>query len=330
LLTLPSFEMARPRSLEEALGALAEDGARVLAGGTDLVPNMKRGLVAPRRLVSVRHVRELAGVRIDEDGALILGAATTLADVAADARVREGWPAIARAADMAASPPIRNVATVGGNVCLDTRCSFYDQSAFWRGALGHCTKTCGQTCHVVEGGRRCVAAFAADTPVALVAYGARVRVASCRGARVMPLEELYVADGARHTVLAPGELVTAVEVPPPPARTRAAYSKVRVRGAIDFPALAMAARVSFAADVAVDGVALVVGAVGPRPRAVGGLDDLARGRPLDARVIDAVAERAREACRPFTTGAVDAAHLRAVLPVHVRRLLEDLRREVKS
>ncbi len=136
----------------------------LVAGGTDVVPNMKRGLLEPERLVSLRRVPELAGVRIEADGTLVLGAATTLAEIARDSRVVQGWPVVAQAARAVASAQIRNVATLGGNLCLDTRCAYYDQSGFWRNALGHCIKTCGDVCHVVPQGQRCVAAFSADPP----------------------------------------------------------------------------------------------------------------------------------------------------------------------
>jgi 4-hydroxybenzoyl-CoA reductase subunit beta len=320
MLTMPAFEVVRPRSLDAATEALAA-GGMLVAGGTDLVPNLKRGLLDPKRLVSLRRVDELRGVRIDGEGALVVGAGTLLVELAQDTRVKQTWPALAYAASLVATPAIRNVATLGGNVCLDTRCPYYDQTAFWRGALGHCLKTCGDVCHVVPSGRRCVAAFSADTPPVLIAYGATVALASTRGRRTVPLAELYVADGAKHTSHAPDEIVVELRVPRPSPRTRATYVKVRSRASIDFPALSIAMVLDFADDGAVRALSLVVGALGAKPRVVDGLDALAAGHPLDAGTVEAIASRAHAVCHPLDNVDVDAQWRRAVLPVHVRRAL---------
>ncbi len=323
MLTMPALDVVRPRSLDAAAEALAAGGVLV-AGGTDLVPNLKRGLLDPKRLVSLRRVDELRGVRVDEEGALVVGAGTLLVELAQDVRVRQTWPALAYAASLVATPAIRNVATLGGNVCLDTRCTYYDQTAFWRGALGHCLKTCGDVCHVVPSGRRCVAAFSADTPPVLIAYGATVTLASTRGRRTVPLEDLYVADGARHTSHARDEILVELRVPRPAPDTRAKYVKVRSRASIDFPALSIAMVVHFADDGAVHTLSLVVGALGAKPKVVDGLGALAAGHPLDMGTIEAVASRAFAACHPLDNVDVDAQWRRAVLPVHVRRALLEM------
>ena len=324
MLTLPPFAMVRARTLVEALDALGDGRGVPIAGGTDLVPNMKRGLLEPARLVSLRRVPELRGIRVEDDGALVLGAATTLAELAGDARVARGWPAVAQAAQAVASPQIRNAGTLGGNLCLDTRCIYYDQSAFWRGALGHCLKTCGDVCHVVPQGRRCVAAFSADTPPALIASGASVRLASGAGERTLALADLYTSDGAHNSVRRPDELLVDVRVPAPPPRTRGVYVKVRSRAAIDFPVLSMAAVVTRDGDDAVRSLALVVGALGAKPRTIDGLDALALGKRLDRDVVEAVSARAHAVCRPLPNLDGDPDWRRTVLPVYVRRALAAL------
>ena len=235
--------------------------------------------------------------------------------------MQRGWPALAQAAGLVASPAIRNVATLGGNVCLDTRCPYYNQTAFWRGALGHCLKTTGTVCHVVPAGRRCVAAFSADTPPALIAYGATVTLASTRGRRTLPLEDLYVADGARNTSRAADEVLVEVRVPRSAGGTKSAYVKVRSRASIDFPALSIALAATVGDDGVLHALSVVVGALGARPRVVDGLGPLAIGRPLTAVVIDAIAERARAVCHPLDNVDLDAGWRRSVLPVHVRRAL---------
>jgi 4-hydroxybenzoyl-CoA reductase subunit beta len=321
MLTIPPFELVRPRSLDAALDAIAAGGV-LIAGGTDLVPNLKRGLLEPDRLVSLGQVGELRSVRVDDEGALVAGAGSVLADLAADARVLEHWPALAQAAGLVASPAIRNAATLGGNVCLDTRCPYYNQTSFWRGALGHCLKTTGQLCHVVPSGRRCVAAFSADTPPALIAYGATATLASTRGRRKLRLEDLYVADGARNTTRAPDEILVEIRVPRPAEGTRSAYVKVRSRASIDFPALSIAVVAQVGGDRMLHAISLVVGALGARPRVVDGLGPIAIERSLDPTVIEAIAERARAVCHPLDNVDVDAQWRRSVLPVHVRRTLQ--------
>jgi len=228
---------------------------------------------------------------------------------------------VAQAARAVASPQIRNAATLGGNVCLDTRCAYYDQSHFWRGALGHCLKTCGDVCHVVPQGHRCVAAFSADTPPALIACGARVRLASQAGQRSMALSDFYTSDGAHNTVRRPDEILVDVRLPPPPPGTQGVYVKVRARAAIDFPVLSMAVALTRDRDETVQSIAVVVGALAAKPRVVDGLDSIAVGRPLDGRVIEAVADRAHAVCHPLQNLDGDAGWRRAVLPVHLRRAL---------
>jgi len=324
VLTLPSFTFVRARDLAEALDALADGTTLPIAGGTDVVPAMKRGVLAPRRLLSLRRIPELRGIRQEDDGTLVIGAATSLADLSADARVLRTWPAVASAAAAVGSPQIRNAGTVGGNLCLDTRCTFYDQSAFWRGALGHCLKTSGEICQVVARGRRCVAALSADLPPPLIAHGASVRFASARGERTMPLSAFYKPDGAHNTVRQPDEILVDVRLPRPSHGVRGIYVKVRSRASIDFPCLSLAAVVECGSDGVVRGLRLVVGALASTPRVIDGLDAIATGVPLEATVIRRIAERAYASCHPLPNSDVDADWRRAVLPVHVRRALASL------
>lgn len=327
MLTLPNIDIARPTTIAEALEALrgAPGEAVILAGGTDLVPALKEGVRAPKRVVSLRRVEGLRGIRREADGALVIGAATTLAEIADDARLRESHAAIAEAASVVASPQIRNMATLGGNVCLDTRCGFYDQSAFWRDALGHCLKTCGDACHIVEGGRRCVAAASADTPAPLLAYGASLRLVSPAGERTVPLAAFFVADGASNTVRSAEEILVDVRVPPNAAGAKSAYAKLRPRRAIDFPLLGVALAVWLDGAVA-RRVTLVVTALGARPRVVTGTDEVARGRALDADLASALGRLAHAQCRPLGNLGGDVAWRRDMIPVLVRRAVAKLAR----
>ncbi|MBI4954518.1 MAG: FAD binding domain-containing protein [Myxococcales bacterium] len=323
MLVLPELEVARPRSLEAALGALAvpPGEAAVLAGGTDLLPALKLGLRAPRLLVSLRALGELRAVR-EVDGALHVGAGVTLADLAADARVRAHAPAVADAAGLVGSPQVRNMGTLGGNLCLDTRCGYYDQTEFWRDALGNCLRTTPVECHVVPGGKNCVAAFSADTPPPLLALGAHVRLASeAGGERLVPLRAFYTADGIENTERRHDELVVGVVVPAEARRARTSYQKLRLRQAIDFPLLGVAAAAWLDGAGRVERLVLVVTALGAKPRFVGKLEELV-GEPLDARRIARAAERARAQCHPLTNLATDTAWRRDMTGVLVRRALE--------
>ena len=324
MLRLPPFRFHRPESVDGALELLEKHAgaALLVAGGTDVIPNMKHRLHDPEHLISIRRLSELRGVR-DGDEGLELGAGETLAAIASDRLVRERLPALATAAGQVAGPQLRNAGTLGGNLCLDTRCTYYNQSYGWRRALGFCLKKDGDTCHVTQVGRKCVAAHSADTPPVLWALDARVELVSPGGERWVPVDDFFVADGIRNTVREPDEIATRIRVPQPLPGTRMAFRKVRPRNAIDFPVLNVAA-VARTEDGVVRELRVVVSALGSRPREVTGLEELV-GAPLDDAAIRDVAERAHQQCRPLTNMIVDPEWRRAMVPVYVTRALNELR-----
>jgi 4-hydroxybenzoyl-CoA reductase subunit beta len=324
MLRLPPFEYHRPGTVEEAVRLLETLGesALAVAGGTDVIPNMKHRLHEPGHLVSLRHIEALRGVTA-RDGELVIGAGETLAGVAGHPLVAEHAPALAAAAGQVAGPQLRSMGTVGGNLCLDTRCTYYNQSYFWRRSLGFCLKKDGDTCHVTQVGRKCVAAHSADTPPVLWAMGAAVDLTGPEGDRSVPVDAFFVADGIVNTVRQPAELVTRVRVPLPPPGMRSAFMKVRQRSSIDFPVLNLAVAARFEADDSLGSIRLVVSALGSRPREVTGLEDVV-GRTLDGDTVELVAERAHQQCRPLTNIIVDPEWRRAMVPVYVRRLLRDV------
>lgn len=325
MLRLPAFEYHRPETLEEAARLLDGFGDQALpiAGGTDLVPNMKHGLFEPAHLVSLRGVRELRGIAV-RGSELVIGAGETLAVVAAHPLVRLHATSVAEAAGLVAGPQLRNAGTIGGNLCLDTRCTYYNQTRFWRQSLGYCLKKDGDTCHVTRVGRKCVAAHSADTPPALMTLDASVDLVSARGERAVPVTELFIADGIWNSVRRPDEILVRVRVPLPPEGTRTAFRKIRQRNAIDFPLLNMAVACGLDRDERVRSIRLVVSALGSRPRVVSGLDEVATGRALDDEVVEAVAAKAHQQCRPLTNIIVDPEWRRAMVPVHVSRMLRGL------
>ncbi len=323
MLTLPVFEWVRPadeRALLEHLGAHAAESL-VVAGGTDAVPNLKHRLHEPRYLVSIAHLREWSFVRHEADG-LHLGPLVTLAALAAEPRVRAEFPALASAAGQVASPQIRNMGTLGGNLCLDTRCTYYNQTHFWRESLGFCLKKDGTRCHVVPQGRRCVAAHSSDVAPVLIALDAEVEIASARARRTIRVEDFFVGDGIHNNVLGPAEVVTRVFVPARARGLASAYRKLRPRKSIDFPMLsvAFAARL---ANGACDDAKLVVSAIAAKPRTVNGVADLARDRALDDTLARAIGDLAHRQCQPLINVPYDAEWRRAMVPVIVRRTVLD-------
>jgi 4-hydroxybenzoyl-CoA reductase subunit beta len=319
VLTLPRFEWVSPTSVEAALALLSDTPGEALlvAGGTDAVPNLKHRLHEPKRIVHLGGVRELRFLREDAEH-LTIGALATLDDVSRDEAVRKHHPALAKAAGLVAGPQLRNMGTIGGNLCLDTRCTYYNQTFFWREALGFCLKKDGEHCHVVPQGRRCVAAHSSDVAPVLIALGAEVEIASRAGRRTIPVEGFFLGDGVHNNVLQPGELVTQVRVP---ARSRAlscGYQKLRPRNAIDFPMLSVALAVR-ANGKGCEEIRLVVSALAAKPRSVGGLEAIAVGRTLDDAVIEGIAQAAYKQCRPQTSVPYDVDWRHEMVPVFVKR-----------
>ncbi len=317
MMTLPAVEVLRPQSVKDAVEALrAHPGSRVLAGGTDIVPNLKYGMYDTQHLVALRGLsKELRYVR--DGGDLRLGALCTIDELAHDELVKARAPALAEACPQIAGPQLRRMGTLGGNLCLDTRCVYINQSYFWRNALGFCLKKDGTLCHVVAGGKRCVAAASNDTAPVLLSLDASVRLVSPRGERVMPLRDFYLQDGVHNTVLAPDELLVEVLVPARAVSLKQAFAKLRTRAAIDFPALNLA--VAMEVDQgALRSVALCVSAIAARPALIKPLHDLL-GHPADARLAEELGRRAQRQCKPLTNIGIDPLWRRDVLPVLVRR-----------
>lgn len=326
MLRLPKFELHEPRTLAEAVGLLAATpGARIVAGGTDLLVNMKHEIETPPALVSLERVAGLRGVRALADGRISIGAMTRLSEVAADERVKRACPALAQAASLVAGPQLRDMGTIGGNLLLDTRCQWINQSRFWREALGWCLKKDGTKCHVVEGGSKCVAAASNDTAPALMSLDAMLRFASPRGERVVPVDELWLADGIYNKKLDRDEILAAIELPATPAGHRGAYGKLRERGSIDFPLYGVAVRLDLdGAKVARASLCCV--ALQARPLKLAKAADLLVGvdtadaAAFDAAV-DACAAAAHKLCHPMPNIPGDHEWRREMVPVHVKRTL---------
>ena len=328
MLRLPKFEVARPHSVSEAVTLLSEAGpaAMIVAGGTDLLPNLKHELFTPDLLVSLAEIAELSGVREETNGWIAIGAMTSLADVAAHAALARRAPALAQAAGLVAGPQLRSMGTLGGNVMLDTRCQWYNQTYFWRQALGFCLKKDGTLCHVVAGGKKCVAAASNDTAPALMTLSAVLAIEGPDGRRTIPVDEFWVADGIWNKKLEPGEILVEVRIPPAAPGHRGAYGKLRERGSIDFPLLGVAARLDLDEKGAVADADLVVTALAARPlrilKARASLERTKPGTPEFEAAAALTAAQAQKQCHPLENIPGDADYRREMVPVLVRRTLE--------
>lgn len=324
MLRLHSYAYHRPTNLAAALELLAAhpEDAMLIAGGTDVMPNMKHRLFTPDHLIGVRSLPELHGIAIGNNE-LVIGAGESLADISLNALVQTHARALAQAAGSVAGPQLRNMGTLGGNLCLDTRCTYYNQTYFWRDALGFCLKKDGEVCHVTKVGKKCVAAHSADTPPVLMTLNAVVDLVSPRGTRTVPVQDFFIADGIWNSVRRRDEIVTRVRIPLPRASVVTSFTKVRQRNSIDFPLLNIAVAADLDGDVLRD-LRIVVSALGARPRVVTGLDKVAAGKALSADTINAAAERAFQQCHPLENIIVDPDWRREMVRVYVKRALRGL------
>jgi 4-hydroxybenzoyl-CoA reductase subunit beta len=321
---LPPFRYLGPRRLEDAIAWLAEHGpeAMPVAGGTDLYPNMKRRQFEPRVLVGLRGVRELDGIRGRAQDGLRLGAGATLTEVATHPEVRAHHPALARAAGVVSTPQLRNVGTLGGNLCVDTRCNYYNQSFEWRQAIGFCMKKDGDICLVAPGSPRCWAVSSSDTAPVLWALGAEATLAGPGGERRVPVSALYRDDGIRYLGLAPGEILTEVRLPPADG-WRATYWKLRRRGAFDFPVLGVAVALRLEGEVCRE-ARVVLGAVASQPREVPEAAGVLVGERLGPEVIARAAAAAARPAKPLDNTDMVYHYRKRMTRVYVERALTEL------
>ncbi len=324
-MSLPPFEVFRPRTLDAAIEALARNGgdAQVVAGGTDLIPSLNQKLFAPRVLVDLKGIRELDFIRFDPGHGLELGALTRITALAESAIVARHFPVLREAARTIASPLLRNMGTLGGNLCLDTRCLYYNQSAFWREALGYCIKKDGSVCHVAPGGRLCWAVFSGDTAPALLALEARVQLAGPRGVRELPLAEFYVDDGLLRNTKSREEIVTGVRVPAASAGWSGCYKKLRIRQSIDYPLAGVAAMMRTDSDGVCLDARIALTAVNPSPRLVKAAEVL-KGHRYSAILVEEIAREAIRTAKPLRTSASTPEFRRHMVRTFVRRTLEEL------
>lgn len=317
---LPAFHLSRPHDVQAAIAARsAHAGSRFLAGGTDLLVSVRHGLSAPEYLIDLSGVAELAEVSVTDAGARI-GAGVTIAALLRMPALTMTYRAVAQAADAIGGPGHRALGTIGGNLCLDTRCIFYNQSEWWRAANGYCLKHQGDVCHVAPQGQHCHAAFTGDLAPALLALGADVEIAGAQGRRRIPLGELYAEDGRAHLKLADNELVVAVHLPPNPPPS--GYAKVRVRGAIDYPLAGVAVALA-ASGGAVRALRIALTGTNSRPFMLAGTEAFV-GRPLDDKALLDIERRVQKQVQPMRTTVASAQYRRLAAAGLARRLAANL------
>ena len=324
MLRLPPFEYLRPRTVPEAAEMLAaHDGlAMAIAGGSDLLPKMKRRQIEPTHLVGLRGLSELAGISAEPDGSLRIGAAETLAAICTAPEVERSAPALATAARSVSTPQLRATGTLGGNVLVDTRCTYYDQTYEWRRALGFCFKKDGDWCPLAPGGKRCWSVSSSDTVPVLIALAASATLTGPAGTRTLPVEDLYADDGLAPVRKERAEILTSILIPPADG-LRATYWKLRRRESFDFPILGVAAALDLRDGVVIR-ARIVLGAVASQPLRATAAEDLLVGRPLTAEAIEEAAQLASNPARPLDNTDLEHYWRKRMSRVYVRRALEEL------
>jgi len=352
-LSLPQFKLLRPRSVEEAVEFLGKHSAcvgegdapalaqsaqtprgpdgrgrpsphvpsvsiRVIAGGTDLIPSMRQKLFEPEYVLDLRRIAAMQGIKPQPDGGVEIGALTTLRAIECSDFLRQHYPVLTEAAATVASPVLRNMGTIGGNICLDTRCLWYNQSLTWRKGCGFCIKKDGDLCHVAPGGTKCWAVFSGDTPPALLCLNAEIEIASAAGRCRLPLYDFYTGLGDNYRKLQPNELVTRVFLPASAAGYRGVYRKLRVRGSIDYP-LAGVAVVMKRSNGHIADAQVGITAVNPAPLLVKGAGELLAGKAVDEALAEAVGDLAARTAKPLTTSALTPEYRREMIRVFTKR-----------
>ena len=319
-MSLPEFKLLRPRTLKEARQALADHAAeiQIIAGGTDLIPSLRQRLFEPKYVLDIRGIGELRGIHPQKGSGVEIGALTTLTQIEHSDFLRQHYTVLTEAAKTVASPILRNMGTLGGNICLDTRCLWYNQSLTWRKGCGFCIKKDGDLCHVAPGGTKCWAAFSGDTPPALLCLGAEIEIVGPSGARRIPLADFYTKIGDTYKKLERNELVTRIFLPETAANLRGSYFKLRIRGSIDYPlaGVAVALRRN---NAHVEDARVAITAVNPAPLLLRGAREALEGKRVNEELAAEIGELAARTAKPLTTSALTPEYRREMIRVFTKR-----------
>jgi 4-hydroxybenzoyl-CoA reductase subunit beta len=312
-MSLPVFEVYLPSSLEDAVTFLSEnvEDTKVIAGGTDLVPSLKQKLFEPQYLLDIKPIKELHGIHEIPDGGVRIGALTTITEMVENPLLQHHFSVLQQAAATVAGPSLRNVGTLGGNICLDTRCYWYNQSYFWRQSCGFCIKKDGSLCHVAPGSKTCWAVYSGDTAAALLTLDARLKLVSARGERLVTLPDFFVNDGLVRNRMEPDEILSEVLISGKVRDYQGAYEKYRIRGSVDYPlaGIAVAMRNNGDTDLRV-----ALTAVNPLPLLLKDPVSLLRNR-------DEIQKLAQRTAKPLKTSASTMEYRRHMIGIMLKRAL---------
>jgi 4-hydroxybenzoyl-CoA reductase subunit beta len=320
---LPRFEFVQPHSLQEVCSLLREHErkAALLAGGTALMVGLRYRLSKPTIVIDLKGLTALDCVGRNGSDGLAIGSMVTLETLEKSPLVLNECPTLGQAVQFVATPSIRHGATIGGNLCLDTRCIYYNQSEFWRSGQEACFKRGGDICHAVEKGRHCQAVYQGDLGPVLIAFGAEVKIASAKGEKIIPLAEFFTGRGEKPTVLKPDEILVEVRIPPSGRGAAGAYEKLRVREGMDFPMAGVAVVVKTNRDGAIEQAKIVLGAVGSSPIEASKAAGLLEGRKPTDDLLQSVSREAVDKAQPVGNLAMNASYRRKMVGVLVKRAL---------
>jgi 4-hydroxybenzoyl-CoA reductase subunit beta len=319
---MPNFQIHRPTTTIEAVKLSSEKPmVKFVAGGTDMIVNVRRGIEQPKNLIDLSSIVELKEIK-ENAHSIQIGAGVTLKELAGNNLIKNNYPAIAEAASSVAGGTHQHYGTLGGNLCLDTRCLFYNQSEWWRQSNDYCMKERGEICHVAPGGKRCFAAFSGDVAPTMLIYQAEVEILSPNGIKRISLADMYQNDGMNHLTLASGELVTVIHLPKDLGGIPSRYEKVRIRGSIDFPLAGVAVRLKMK-DKKVDDISIALTGVNPFPQIITGTDEY-KSKPLDEKNLDTLRDSVRKQAKPMKTTTVAPWYRRRVIGALAKKLAQEL------
>lgn len=321
---MPELEFHSPGTQKEALDILkGVPDALTLAGGTDLLVLMKDRLVQPRAVMSLARIQDLAEFDLNQKG-LRMGPMTPLWRLEKGSGVGKAYPALLQAVTCLAAPPIRNQGTVGGNLCLDTKCIYYNQSQVWKRQLRPCFKAGGEVCYVAPAGKRCLGALAAETVGPLLVYGAQLTIASSVNTRRIPIAQFFTGDGLRPHNLLPEEMITAIELHPPPPKSGSAYYRFANRKALEFSQLNLTGSLSLDPEGRIASARLIIGSIAPAPIEVRKSLSGMIGQVPSENLLDQVARGAAREAIELSRSPRLTPHLRGVLTEYAKRLFHEI------
>ena len=321
-MSLPEFQLLRPKTVQESVQMLSQHAPnlQIIAGGTDLIPSLKQGLFAPKYVMDIRGIDSLRGVRAVPGAGLEIGALTTISALEDSGFLERNYSVLREAAMTVASPILRNMGTVGGNLCLDTRCVWYNQSQQWRTSCGFCLKKDGASCHVAPESETCSAVFSGDIAPALLCLSAEVEIAGPNGYRRVPLSQFYGNDGIAHVHMQRYEMLTRVLVPESASGWKSSYLKLRVRGSIDYPLAGVAASLKMNRGI-VEQARVAITGVNPAPMLVPSVEHALVGRAVDEHYAQVVGELAAQTAKPLTTSLLTPEYRREMVKVFAKRAI---------